>query len=263
MKNELKQQLMTRFKLNSLDKASLPVLASLLDPRFKNAKFLPQAEGKEEVKACLLSLMKAKTTKQSAPSPRPEQDQPEDEPPAKKSKSCQDWDLIGIQFDDSSQSQAGANLVERAEDELRRYMDSEPLSRKKNPLKWWKLKADSYPRIAKVAKRVLCVPASSASSERNFSSGGLVASQQRAALSPANVDAIIFLQKNMEHLFNMQLPPAVGDIKAEPLEYESGSVEGLEAGTPDGGLPCCQILLILGRTCEVVIKLSRHFYALS
>ena len=110
-----------------------PVLASLLDPRFKNDKFLPQVEDKEEAKACLLSLMKAETTKQSAPSPRPEQDQPEDEPPAKKSKSCKDWDLIGIQFHDTSQSQAGA-MVEREKDELRRYTESEPLSRKNDPL---------------------------------------------------------------------------------------------------------------------------------
>ena len=47
---------------------------------------------------------------------------------------------------------------------------------------------------------MLCTPASSAPSERAFSAGGLIASQQRASISPADVDSIIFLNKNLKSL---------------------------------------------------------------
>lgn len=97
-----------------------------------------------------------------------------------------------------------------------------------NPLYCWKLKADSFPHIAKVAKRVLCVQASSTSSERAFSASGLVASQQRAALSPENLDAIIFLQKNMEHVLQVRMLEVRVHVKSEPVEEDAKSSKAEE-----------------------------------
>ena len=58
VKTILQEQLTNRFELDSLDADSLPVLASLLDPRFKNTRFFPDAEDKQVAKSALLALMR-------------------------------------------------------------------------------------------------------------------------------------------------------------------------------------------------------------
>ena len=67
---------------------------------------------------------------------------------------------------------------ETEDEELQRFMDAEPLSCTGNPLHWWKLKAEAFPRLAAVAKKVLCVQGSSAPAECAFSASGLIVSQQ-------------------------------------------------------------------------------------
>ena len=48
-------------------------------------------------------------------------------------------------------------------------------------------------RLAEIARRLLCVPASSTASERLFSTA---VSKIRNSLKPENVDALLFLNKN-------------------------------------------------------------------
>ena len=56
-----------------------------------------------------------------------------------------------------------------------------------NPLSWWKLKESKYPILSSIARRILCVPATSAPSERLFSYAGLTISNHRNRLLPDNV----------------------------------------------------------------------------
>lgn len=58
---------------------------------------------------------------------------------------------------------------------------------------WWRTNSMVYPKLAKLARSVLCVPASSSSSERVFSAAGQTLEQRRTALKPSTVDAILFL----------------------------------------------------------------------
>ena len=51
--------------------------------------------------------------------------------------------------------------------------------------------------IAKAALIILCVPATSVPSERVFSTAWDIVTAQRASPSPDNVDALMFLKKNM------------------------------------------------------------------
>ena len=60
-------------------------------------------------------------------------------------------------------------------------------------LKWWKNNAAEFPKLSRTARQILVIPASSASSERNFSSAGQVISERRTCLSSVNVDSILFL----------------------------------------------------------------------
>lgn len=60
-------------------------------------------------------------------------------------------------------------------------------------LGWWRINSSIYPKLAKLARSVLCIPASSSSSERVFSAAGRTIDQRRTSLKPDTVDAILFL----------------------------------------------------------------------
>ena len=62
-----------------------------------------------------------------------------------------------------------------------------------NPLEWWKERAQLYPNLARLARRVLCIPATSAPSERLFSHAGLTIAKNRARLNPDFAEDLILL----------------------------------------------------------------------
>jgi len=62
----------------------------------------------------------------------------------------------------------------------------------------WKT-SPSCPNFS-VVKRVLCVPASSAASERGFSTAGRVLEKRPTSLSPGNVNSLLFLHSNLQWL---------------------------------------------------------------
>jgi hAT family C-terminal dimerisation region len=64
-------------------------------------------------------------------------------------------------------------------------------------LLFWKEHQNEFPLLAKVARRILAIPASSAASERLFSRAGRVLEERRAKLSSANADKILFLHHNL------------------------------------------------------------------
>lgn len=80
------------------------------------------------------------------------------------------------------------------EDELHRYFTEKVAPRNSNPLEWWKQNNFRFPVLAKVARLILCIPAT-------FSTAGLTVTKLRSCLKPENVDALVFLNKNFEYLF--------------------------------------------------------------
>ncbi|KAL2088094.1 hypothetical protein ACEWY4_016922 [Coilia grayii] len=80
-------------------------------------------------------------------------------------------------------------------DEIQRYMQShfnlEECS--ENVLGFWGAHSHDFPLLSMLARAVLCVPATSASSERAFSSAGRVLEARRNRLNPGTVDSILFL----------------------------------------------------------------------
>ena len=64
-----------------------------------------------------------------------------------------------------------------------------------NPLEWWKVRCHKLPILSLLARRSLCVPATSAPSERLFSTAGLTIANARAGLLPDNAADLIFLHE--------------------------------------------------------------------
>ena len=67
------------------------------------------------------------------------------------------------------------------EQEMRRYEASGNPGRNVDVLDFWKQNQDVFPLLAKMARIVLAIPASSAKSERVFSTGGLIVTPRRFA----------------------------------------------------------------------------------
>lgn len=61
-------------------------------------------------------------------------------------------------------------------------------------LNYWRAKSTTSPGLAKVAKVILAVPASSATSERSFSDAGFTINVRRTMLKPENVDKLLFIR---------------------------------------------------------------------
>ena len=81
------------------------------------------------------------------------------------------------------------------EDELNVYLKKK-IKDTYNVLEFWKT-ADDVPLLKQLAKQILSIPASSATSERVFSTSGRILEERRSRLLSKNVDKILFLHKNM------------------------------------------------------------------
>ena len=118
-------------------------------------------------------------------------------------------------------------------EELQRFMEAEALCHTGIPFHWWKSKAEAFPRLAAVAKKVLCVQGSSAPAERAFSANGLIVSQQRASLTPANAEGILFLNEIDVFLRGIDLAQEQPNEKGEGEPDSGGDIAAAVVPLPD------------------------------
>ena len=85
---------------------------------------------------------------------------------------------------------------ESVENEVRTYLSESAIRRSEDPLNWWKLNQPRFPRLSVLAKKYLCIPATSTASERAFSTAGIIVDKKRCSLSPEMVNIMVFLHKN-------------------------------------------------------------------
>jgi len=92
-------------------------------------------------------------------------------------------------------------LMDEVSNEVKRFRQEPtlPFSPDRNvdycPLRWWKLNQSRFPHLAKLARRLLAIPATSAPSERIFSQAGITIANDRAALTHENAANCIFIKK--------------------------------------------------------------------
>ena len=128
--------------------------------------------------------------KSETPQPDPE------EGPAPKRRPSALVTLLGKTFTEVSVVRRSAST--RAEEELKKYLEAPPLSLSENPLSWWRSHETAFPLLSRQAKRYLCIPGTSVAAERVFSTAGDIVTAQRSSLTPAHVDQLLFLQKNLD-----------------------------------------------------------------
>lgn len=97
---------------------------------------------------------------------------------------------------------ADPKAVARGEDQLERqvedYLNLLPKLSKADGdiLAYWRSHSTTVPDLARLARKVLAIPASSATSERLFSAAGRTISDQRTNLSGQRAEQLVFIQQN-------------------------------------------------------------------
>ena len=171
--------------------------ASFLDPRCKSFFFIAD-DTREITKQSTVEAVKTELRKLpeiSAPEKSNEPAGPE--PQAKKLKGFAR--VLSSALSHDSPAISSTPTVTQAEIidlEVSQYLAIEPPPVQTTPPEWWKEHALLFPRLAKLAKRLLCIPATSVPSERLFSTAGMVICQKRSNLLPENANKLIFLNKN-------------------------------------------------------------------
>ena len=99
-----------------------------------------------------------------------------------------------------------AKLIQKAAKQAdeKPYREVQIINIKSNVGAWWKTHEKIYPAEAALARRYLAIPATSAPSERLFSTGGRVIEKRRASLNPSTARAIILVHEHIELLADVQ-----------------------------------------------------------
>ena len=87
---------------------------------------------------------------------------------------------------------------QRVKQEIDQYLTHPQLNIEDDPLPWWQSECVRYPILAKLARKYLCLCATSVPAERVFSCGGNIVSDKRTCLKPERVDNLVFLAQNLK-----------------------------------------------------------------
>ena len=118
------------------------------------------------------------------------------EPPAKR-KATEAVDDFNVLFgcSDNTEQDAVHALDDDIDDEMQRYLKEVEINfRKYILLTWWKCHETSFPMISKLARKYLAIPASTAPSERVFSTAKNILQKKRWRLLSNRLSKCIFLK---------------------------------------------------------------------
>lgn len=164
---------------------------TFLDPRYRGGyeSDTALAETKSELEAEMVVL------NAQAAAPVGIQVEEEEEQPAPKKKMT-----LGCLLQRKVSALARpVGLVERAEAETSVYCREPVIQGEEDPLVWWKQEGTRrFPLMSRVARKYLCICATSCPSERVFSTAGKVVHPLRVLLKPEKVDMLVILAKNID-----------------------------------------------------------------
>ncbi|XP_039535814.1 E3 SUMO-protein ligase ZBED1-like [Pimephales promelas] len=193
MKSKLVEEIDGRweFKNRMMMTNSVYITAAVVDPRFKQLSFLDDAK-RDEAYIVVAQLAERLNAVTGTGEPGSEEEQHV----SKKQKNDKEKEIAMLLCEDEddliSRESGGRS---RVTEEMKNYLQDRTKI-DSGPLGWWKKNQDRYPSLARVAKRLLCIPATSTPSERIFSKAGFIVNKARSCLLPKNVDMLVFLAHN-------------------------------------------------------------------
>ena len=184
-----------RLKLNLLDAVSrrlsplennkLVAKATFLDPRFKKYAFGVEDHAKNAQQWVTDEVAQLIANNQR-----------EADVPAAMETDVRSDDLWSY-FDEKVANQTNlATPSTSAHLAVKQYVEMKAINRKMNPLDFWRNHEKTFPELAILAQKYLCVPATSVPSERLFSKTGCLTQDRRSRLGSKKMNQIIFINGN-------------------------------------------------------------------
>ncbi|KAJ1128413.1 hypothetical protein NDU88_006792 [Pleurodeles waltl] len=184
--------------------AKAALIASVLDPRHKHMQFLsPVLQATAKSKLLQLASPAGVEPLQSAgtePIKNEVAEANELTEPTPKQMCEAKSAIVMLLGEDYS---VKGNVENAVENELNTYFREPCPSLECNPLAWWKVNAQRFPTLGKLAQSYLCVPASSIPAESMFPNAGFTENCLFTRLTAEHVNMLIFLNKNQHYFLNL------------------------------------------------------------
>ena len=101
------------------------------------------------------------------------------------------------------------SLMAEIKAELENYLTTTPIADNGDILRYWKNQALNYPKLARFARRLFAILATSSSSERVFSTAGNICGERRTNLSASKVEKLVYIKENLRQMKKMNNVPFI------------------------------------------------------
>lgn len=195
---DLKRVILEQMEHKYDNAATLRILhkAALLDPRYRGDHMEPPELNRTKTE--LVAEMVAATPARERPVGPAQRIREEEEdealPPSAPKKSR---GSLGSLLGKKVAKAATLTADQKAEAEITAYLQEEAIEGENDPLTWWKANQMRFPLMASIARKYLCICATSTPSERVFSTAGSVVTPVRSLLKPEKVNMLVFLARNL------------------------------------------------------------------
>lgn len=163
-----------KWDLNAIMPSSVTMLSALLDPRFKQLKFIADDDKLDVIDALKQLVTANATTNQESDDPTANSVSP----------------FLCLFGEDEFNSKP-----ESTDAEVTTYLSYPPLSRDMCPLDWWRMNQGKFPELSKIARCYLAVPVV-VQSWNDIMTGTSKVDLKRALLEVDTAGPLIFLNKN-------------------------------------------------------------------
>lgn len=198
------------------------IIASLLDPRYKDLNFISDEDIKVRIHSSLqiqYDQLKREMQQQTSTPPSPtisaisttSTDTRSSTPSTRSLHEYRERREKSIKkvFQTAEKSISSSAIA----DEITTYFLLPVARENKNPLNWWKTKQEIFPILSIIARKYLGIPATSVASERLFSDAGNHITAKRNLLDPGLVGKMVFLKRNMQTMDHINVFPSDLDIE--------------------------------------------------